>query len=52
MGLRQLHQTQQKHAIIKSLVDHGYSGMDEGIKVCRFLKRIKSTELEAAINVV
>ena len=37
---------------MKSLVDHGYSGIDDGTKVHHFLEGIKSTELEAAANVV
>ena len=35
-----------------SLTDYGYNGMDNGIKVYKFLQGIKSTELEAAVNVV
>ena len=35
-----------------SLADHGYSGIDDGIKVHHFLQGIKSTELEAEVNVV
>ena len=42
----------KQHTIIKSLVDHGYSGMDKGTKVHHFLKGIKSTKLEKVVNVV
>ena len=42
----------EQHAIIRSLTDYGYSGMDIGAKVHHFLQGIKSTELEAAVNVV
>ena len=53
MGLGQVCCTpQQMHTIIESLVDNGYSGMDEGTKVCHVLKGIKSTELEAVVNAV
>ena len=34
------------------LANHGYSGINDGTKVCHFLQRIKCTELEAAVNVV
>ena len=37
---------------MESLRDYGYSGMDDGIKVYHFLQGFKSTEFEAAINVV
>ena len=42
----------EQHAIIESITDYGYSGMDNGTKVCHFLQGIKSTELVAAVNVV
>ena len=42
----------EQHAIMESLTDYGYSGMDNGTKVCHFLQCIKSTELEAAVNVI
>ena len=42
----------EQHAIMGSLTDYGYSGMDNGAKVCHFLQGIKITELEAAVNVV
>ena len=37
---------------MESLVDHGYRDIDDGTKVCHFLQGIKSTELEAPVNVV
>ena len=37
---------------MESLADHGYSDIDFGIKVGPFLQGIKSTESEAAVNVV
>ena len=42
----------EQHAIMESLTDYGYSGMDNGSKVCHFLQGIKSSELEAMVNVV
>ena len=42
----------EQHAITESLADYGYSGMDNGTKVCHFLQGIKSTELEAAVKIV
>ena len=42
----------EQHAIMESLTDYGYSGMDNGTKVHHFLQGIKSPELEAAANVV
>ena len=45
-----LHKAQ--HAIMESLTDYGYSGMDNSTKVCHFLQGIKSTELETAVDVV
>ena len=42
----------EQHTIMESLIDYGYSGMDNGTKVCHFLQGIKSTDLEAAVNVV
>ena len=42
----------EQHVIVESLTDYGYSRMDNGTKVCCFLEGIKSTELEALINVV
>ena len=42
----------KQHAIMESLTDYGYSGMDNGTKVHHLLQGIKSTELEAAFNVV
>ena len=35
---------------MESFVDHGYSGIDDGTKVCNFLKWIKSPELKAEVN--
>ena len=53
MGLGQVcHTPQEQHAIMESPSDFGYSGMDNGTKVCHFLQGIKFTELEAAVNVV
>ena len=37
---------------MESLTDYSYSGIDNHTKVCHFLQGIKSTEMEAAINVV
>ena len=37
---------------MKSLVDHGCSGMENYTNFHHFLKGIKSTELEVAVNVV
>ena len=42
----------EEHAIMESLTDYGYSGMDSGTKVRHFFKGIKSYELEAIVNVV
>ena len=42
----------EQHKIIESLLDHGYSGMDEGTEDHHFLQGIKSTELEAVVYVV
>ena len=42
----------EQHAIMKSLTDYGYSGMDNDTKVCQFLHVIKSPELKAAVNIV
>ena len=42
----------EKHAIMESLTDYGYSGMGNGTKVCHFLHSIKSSKLDAAVNVV
>ena len=42
----------EQHAIMESLTDYHYSGMDNGTKVCHFLQGIKSSELEATVNVV
>ena len=42
----------EQHTIMKHMVDHGNSGIDDGTKACHFLQRIKSTELEAAVNVI
>ena len=41
----------EQHAIMESLTDYGYSGMDYGTKVCHFLQGVKSSELDAAVNV-
>ena len=35
-----------------SLVDYGHIGMDNGTKVHHFLQEIKSSEFEAAVNIV
>ena len=40
------------HTIVESLIDHGYSGNDNGAKVCHFLQEIGSIELEAVVSVV
>ena len=37
---------------MESLTDYGYSGMDNGTKICHFLQGIKSPVLEAAVDVV
>ena len=37
---------------MESLTEYGYSGMYNGTKVLHFLQGVKSTELEAAVNVV
>ena len=37
---------------MESFTDYGYSGMDNGTKVCHFLQGIKSPELETVVNVV
>ena len=37
---------------MESLTDCGYSGIDNGTKACHFLQGIKSTELEAVVNIV
>ena len=37
---------------MESLIDHGYSGMNNGTRVHHIFQGIKSTELEAAVNVV
>ena len=42
----------EQHAIMESLTDYGYSGMNNGTKVGHFLQGIKSIELKAAVNVV
>ena len=42
----------EQHKIIESFVNDGYSEVDKGTKVCHFLKGVKSTELEAVVNVV
>ena len=42
----------EQHAIMESLTDYGYSGMDDSTKVHHFLQGIKSPQLEAAVNVV
>ena len=42
----------KQHTIMESLTDYGYSCIDNGTKVHHFLQGIKSSELEAAINVV
>ena len=41
----------EQHVIMESLPDYDYSGMDNGTNVHHFLQGIKSTELEAAVNV-
>ena len=35
-----------------NLTDYGYSGMDNDTKVHHFFQGIKSTDVEAAVNVV
>ena len=42
----------EQHAIMKSLTYNSYSDMDSGTKIHCFLGDIKSTELEAVVNVV
>ena len=42
----------EQHAIMESLIDYGYSGMDIGTKVHHFLQGIKSTDLETVVSVV
>ena len=42
----------EQHAIIESLTDYGYSGMNNGTKVHHFLQSIKSIELEVTVNIV
>ena len=42
----------EQHTIMESHTDSGYSGMDNGTKVCHFLQGIKRTEFEAVVNVV
>ena len=42
----------ERHTIMESLTDYGYSEMDNGTKVHNFLQGIKSIELEAVVNVV
>ena len=42
----------EKHAIMVSLAGHGFSGISDGTKVCPFIQRIQSSELEAAVNAV
>ena len=42
----------KQHKIKESLKDHGYSGIDNGTKVCIFLQGIRGTELEEVVNVV
>ena len=42
----------EQHNIMESLTDYDYSEMNNGTKVPHFLQGIKSTELEAADNVV
>ena len=46
------HIHKEQLTIMESLVDHGYSGIDDGTKVYCFLQGIKITELEAVANVV
>ena len=40
------------HSVMESLSDSGCSGMDNGTQFHHFLQGIKSTELEAAVNIV
>ena len=42
----------EQHTIMESLANHGYHGIKDGTKVYVFLQRIKSTELDAAVNIV
>ena len=37
---------------MEGLADHGYSGINDGTKVCYFLQGIRRADLEAAVNVV
>ena len=41
----------EQHAIMESLTDYGYSGIDNGNKANQLLQNIKSTQFEAAVNV-
>ena len=38
--------------MMEGLADHGYSGINDGTKVCYFLQGIRRADLEAAVNVV
>ena len=42
----------EKHMIMQNLKDHGWSGIDNDTNVCHFLQGVKSSELEADINVI
>ena len=37
---------------MESLVDDVYNGIDDVTKVCHLIQGIKSTELEAVVNIV
>ena len=37
---------------MKTDSDYGYNGMDNCTKVCHFPNQIKSTEVEAVVNIV
>ena len=39
----------KQHTIIESPADDGYTGIDNGTKVCYFLKVIKSTDFSGAM---
>ena len=42
----------EQHAIMESLTDYGFSGMDNGTKVLHFLQGIMSSESEVTVIVV
>ena len=40
----------EQHAIMESQTNYGYSGMNNGTKVCHFLQSIKSPQLDVVVN--